>query len=187
VCFEDEAGQHLTPPRGRTWGRRGRTPIVKVAGRSSGRVSIAGLIAVKPGARTRLFYRLRVHRGRKTERRSLSERDYIGLIDAAHQQLGAPIILVWDRLNTHVSAVMKQMIDRRTWLAVVLLPAYAPDLNPTEGVWSHVKRSLANLATLTVDALETLVRNRLKRLQYHPTVLNGFLAETGLAFDALPP
>lgn len=187
MCFEDEAGQHLTPPRGRTWGRRGRTPIVKVAGRSSGRVSIAGLIAARPGARTRLFYRLRVHRRRKNERRSLSERDYIGLIDAAHQQLKAPIILIWDRLNTHVSKTMKQLIAERTWLTVVLLPAYAPDLNPTEGVWSHVKRSLANLATLTVDALEKLVRNRLKRLQYRPTTLDGFIAETGLAFDSQPP
>jgi transposase len=187
VCFEDEAGQHLTPPRGRTWGRRGQTPIVRVAGRSSGRVSIAGLIAVRPGARTRLFYRLRIHRRRKNERRSLSERDYIGLIDAAHQQLRAPIILVWDRLNTHISATMKQMIAERAWLTVVLLPAYAPDLNPVEGVWSHVKRSLANLAALSVDALETLIRNRLKRLQYRSAVLNGIVAETGLTFNPPPP
>ncbi|MER6549679.1 IS630 family transposase [Streptomyces sp. NPDC001250] len=187
VCFEDEAGQHLTPPRGRTWGRRGQSPIVKVAGRSSGRVSIAGVIAVRPGARMRLIYRVRIHRGRKNERRSLSERDYIGLIDAAHQQLRAPIILVWDRLNTHVSATMKQMIAERAWLTVVLLPAHAPDLNPVEGVWSHVKRSLANLAALTVDALEKLIRNRLKRLQYRPVVLDGFVAETGLTFDPLPP
>ncbi|MFG3207393.1 transposase [Streptomyces sp. NPDC048192] len=151
VCFEDEAGQHLTPPRGRTWGRRGQTPIVKVAGRSSGRASIAGLIAVRPGARTRLLYRLRIHCGRKNERRSLSERDYIGVVDAAHQQLRAPIILIWDRLNTHVSATMKQMIAQRARLTVVLLPAYAPDLNPVEDVWSHVKRSLANLAAHTVS------------------------------------
>jgi hypothetical protein len=48
-------------------------------------------------------------------------------------------------------------------------------------LWSHVKRSLANLATLTVDALEKLVRNRLKRF------LDGFVAETGLTFDPQPP
>jgi hypothetical protein len=59
-----------------------------------------------------------------------------------------------------------------------------------EGVSSHAKRSLANLAnlaTLSVDALEVLVRNRLKRLQYHPTVLDGFVPETGLTFDPQPP
>lgn len=104
MCFEDEAGCNLTPPRSRTWGRRGVTPVIKVAGRSSGRVSIAGMIAARPGARTRWFYRLRGHRpGRRKERKSLSEVDYVGLVDAAHQQLKAPIILIWDRLNTHVS------------------------------------------------------------------------------------
>lgn len=187
VCFEDEAGQNLTPPRGRTWGRRGVTPIVRVNGRGTGRVSIAGIVAVAPGRRPRLFYRLRVHRGRKGERRSLAETDYIGLIDAAHQQLGAPIILVWDRLNTYRSKTMQQMIAARDWLTVVLLPSYAPDLNPAEAVWSHLKRSLANLAAVSIDKLEALVRNRLKSLQYRPDTLNGFLAETGLTFDPQPP
>jgi hypothetical protein len=160
---------------------------VAVNGRSSGRVSIAGLIAVRPGARTRLWYRIRVHRGRKGERKSMSERDYIGLIDAAHQQLKAPIILIWDRLNTHRSKTMTQMVAARDWLTVVLLPPYAPDLNPAEGVWSHLKRSLANLAAITVDRLEALVRTRLKRLQYRATVLDGFLAEIGLTFEPQPP
>ena len=158
-----------------------------VNGRSSGRVSIAGLVAARPGSRTRLLYRIRVHRGRKGERRSMSERDYIGLIDAAHHQLKAPIILIWDRLNTHRSKTMTAMIDARDWLTVVLLPPYAPDLNPAEGVWSHLKRSLANLAAITVDRLEALVRTRLKRLQYSPAVLDGFVAETGLTLDPLPP
>ncbi|GAA3083213.1 hypothetical protein GCM10020000_81650 [Streptomyces olivoverticillatus] len=110
-----------------------------------------------------------------------------GLTPIVHQQLRAPIILVWDRLNTHFSATMEQMIAQRAWLTVVLLPAYAPDLKPVEGVCSHVERSLANPAALTVDALETLIRNLLKRLQYRPAVLDGFVAETGLAFNPLPP
>lgn len=62
ICFEDEAGFTRKPPRGRTWGRRGRTPVVTVSGRRSGRLSVAGLIAVRPGSRTRLCHRLRTHR-----------------------------------------------------------------------------------------------------------------------------
>ena len=54
-------------------------------------------------------------------------------------------------------------------------------------MWSHVKRSLANLAAVSVDTLETLVRTRLKSLQYRPSVLDGFVAETTLAFDPRPP
>ena len=49
LCFEDESGQGLRPPKGRTWGRRGHTPVVKVTGGSNRRVSLAALIAIKPG------------------------------------------------------------------------------------------------------------------------------------------
>jgi hypothetical protein len=40
------------------------------------------------------------------------------LLDAAHQQLGGPLVLVWDNLNTHVSAAMKELIAARDWLTV---------------------------------------------------------------------
>ncbi|MET8289496.1 transposase [Streptomyces sp. NPDC005132] len=136
------------------------------------------------GHLTRLCHRLRVHRSGKDERRSLGERDYIQLLDGVHQLVKAPIVLVWDRLNTHVSRAMR---DERNWLTVFLLPAYSPELNPVEGLWAHVKRSLANLATVALDRLETLVRNRLKRLQYRPAILDGFLAGTGLDLDPPPP
>jgi len=96
VCFEDEAGQNLRPPRARTWAPRGQTAAVRVSGKGSGRVSVAGLTCYKLGARSRLFYRVRSHRGRKGERRSMSEADYAHLVTAAHQQLSALLILVWD-------------------------------------------------------------------------------------------
>ena len=41
---------------------------------------------------------------------------------------------------------MKQFIARHEWLTVVQLPAYAPQLNPVEGIWSLVRRDLANTA-----------------------------------------
>ena len=180
LVFEDEAGQTLRPPKARTWGRRGHTPVIPVSGKGSGRVSIAGLACYRPGERSRLIYRTIMHRGRKNERRSFSERDYIDLIDAAHQQLNGPIVLVWDNLNTHVSAAMRQMIDARDWLHVIRLPAYAPDLNPVEAVWSHLKRSIGNLAVRGVDQLQNIIKNRLKSMQYRADLLDSFLAHTGL-------
>jgi DDE superfamily endonuclease len=133
LCFEDEAGQSLRPPKARTWARRGRTPVAVVSGKGSGRVSAAGMTCYKPGTRSRFFYRIRIHTGRKGERRSMSEADYAGLITAAHQQLHAPLILCWDNLNTHVSGVMRTMLQaHRDWLTVVQMPSYAPDLNPVE-------------------------------------------------------
>ena len=146
IVFEDEAGQNLRPPKARTWAPRGCTPVVRVSGKGSGRVSVAGLVCLKPGSRGRLFYRVRVHRGRKGERRSMSEADYAGLITAAHQHLHAPLILIWDNLNTHISATMRTFISSHPdWLTEVRLPAYAPDLNPVEGAWANMKNGLGNL------------------------------------------
>jgi hypothetical protein len=95
LIFEDESGQGLRPPRGRTWGRRGHTPVVTVTGAHNTRVSLAALIAVRPGHRPRLIYR--VHRGRgrgKDQRKGFTEADYAGLLDAAHHQLGGPLVVV---------------------------------------------------------------------------------------------
>ena len=189
ICFEDEAGQALRPPKARTWGRRGHTPVAVVSGKGSGRVSVAGMTCYRAGTRSRFFYRIRVHTGRKGERRSLSEADYAGLVTAAHQQLHAPLILVWDNLNTHLSGVMHAFTGaHQDWLTVVQLPAYAPDLNPVEGAWANMKNSLGNLgACSTPGQLATIVKNRLKRVQYRPELINGFLAQTGLSLEPEPP
>jgi len=187
ICFEDEAGQSLRPSKARTWSRRGRTPVVSVSGKGSGRVSMAGLIAARPGLRTRLFYRIHVYRGRKSERKGLGETDYIRLLCAVHAQLRAPIVLVWDNDNRHVSAVMQRFVAGHDWLTVVQLPAYAPELNPTESVWSHVKRGLGNLAACGIDQLAAIVRTRLKSIQYRPGLIDAFIAETGLVIQPQPP
>ena len=188
LCFEDEAGQTLRPPEARTWAPRGRTPIVRVSGKGSGRVSVAGLACYRPGARARLFYRARVHRGRNGERRSMSEADYAGLVTAAHNQLHAPVILIWDNLNTHISAVMRAFIEAHAdWLTQARLPAYAPDLNAVEGAWANLKNGLGNLAVHDVDQLTAIIKNRLKSIQYRPALIDAFLAQTGLTLEPEPP
>ena len=119
LVFEDEPGQGLRPPKGRTWGRRGRTPVVTVTGGSNKRVSLAALIAVKPGQRARLIYRVHASRHRDGDKRKgFTEADYARLLDAAHQQLGGPLVLVWDNLNTHTSRVMRDLVLGRDWLTV---------------------------------------------------------------------
>src|SRR4051812_42074496 len=115
------------------------------------------------------------------------EDDYAALIAAAHAQLQAPIILVWDNLNVHRSAAMRRFCDAHDWLTVVQLPAYAPELNATEGVGAHVKRDLGNLLAGTLDQLAASAKSLLKRIQYRPELIDGFRAQTGLALDAQPP
>ncbi len=74
--------------------------MIPVSGKGSGRISVAGLVCLKPGQRPRLLYRIKVHHRRKGERASFAETDYIALLDAAHQYLKASIVVVWDNLNT---------------------------------------------------------------------------------------
>jgi transposase len=150
--------------------------VVRVAGGANRRVSLAALLAIKPGQRPRLIYR--THHGHR--RKGFTEADYARLLDAAHQQLAGPLVVVWDNLGTHVSGAMTGLITARDWLTVYRLPPYAHELNPVELVWSHLKRSLSNLAKRNLPQLTALIKTRLKRMQYRPGLLSGFLTSTGL-------
>ncbi|MFJ5270495.1 hypothetical protein [Streptomyces sp. NPDC088358] len=52
-------------------------------------------------------------------------------------------------------------------------------------MWSHLKRSPANLTKHSLDQLTALVRTRLKRMQYRPRLVEGLIAKSGLDFQ--PP
>jgi hypothetical protein len=128
-----------------------------------------------------------VHRGprRGEKRKGFTEADCARLLDDAHQQLGGPLVLVWDNLNTHISRVMRDLIAARAWLTVFQLPPYASEPNPVESVWSHLKRSLANLAKRDIAQLTALAKTRLRRMQHQPGLVEGFLAGTRLDLTPL--
>ncbi|MFC3982704.1 transposase [Streptosporangium jomthongense] len=185
LYWEDECGQNLRPPQARTWAPCGRTPVVTVTGKGYGRVAVVGLVCAKPGQRTRLMYRVLVRRGQPGEVKGFGPAQFARLLDAAHAQLGGRLVLVWDNDRRHLSRAMRAAIEARAWLTVFRLPAYAPELNPAEGVWSVLKRGLANLAAHDVDQLTMLVKTKLKRMQYRPALLDGFIAQTGLILEPL--
>jgi putative transposase len=158
--------------------------VVTVTGGHDTRVSLAALIATRPGRPPRLIWR--THRARRGDKRKgFTETDYARLLDAAHQQLHGPVVLVWDNLNTHVSHAMAELVAARDWLTVFQLPPYASELNPVEPVWSNLKRSLANLTKHDIDQLTALIKTRLRRMQYRPGLLDGFLAKTHLDLTPL--
>ncbi|GHG45084.1 hypothetical protein Shyd_85510 [Streptomyces hydrogenans] len=79
---------------------------------------------------------------------------------------------------------MKEFIAANAeWLTVFQLPAYAPDLHPTKGIWALVKHDLGNLAAADLGEITRAVKHRLKKLQYHPDLLDGCIAATGLSLD----
>ncbi|MEU3169286.1 hypothetical protein [Streptosporangium sp. NPDC006930] len=75
-------------------------------------------------------------------------------------------------------------IDAHTsWLLVYRFPAHAPELNLAEEVRACLRDKLLNLAVDGIDQLTLVIRSKLKRLQYQPTLLDGFVTETGLSLQ----
>jgi transposase len=71
---------------------------------------------------------------------------------------------------------------QRSWLVVERLPAYAPELNPTEGLWSSLKAvELANLVAPTLAAVIQQAHRGIKRVRQTPHLASSFLRHAGLS------
>ncbi|MEU9380218.1 transposase [Streptomyces sp. NPDC048279] len=93
-------------------------------------------------------------------------------------------MLVWDNVRLHLTAGMREWAAANVHLLTIFqLPAYAPDLNPQEGIWSLVKGEVGNLAAADLAQITKAVKRRLKQIQYRPDTVDGCLAGTGLAID----
>ena len=95
--------------------------------------------------------------------------------------------MIWDDLNTHVCAAMMKFFAKQDWLTVYQLPAYSPALNPTDGIWSLVRRALANIAFADLAHFEDAIRQRLGVIQRQPELINGCLTAIGLRVRPEPP
>jgi transposase len=95
---------------------------------------------------------------------------------------GEKATLIWDGLPAHRSRKMGDWINQqRSWLVVERLPAYAPDLNPVEGVWSNLKgMELANLTSEHLGELIATARAGIDRIRRTPNLAYGFLHGCGL-------
>ena len=144
-------------------------------------MNIAGAACFRPGGRPHLFYKLHVYRRRKGEAKGFTWQDYRDLIIAAHRELSSPLVWIWDNLNIHLAPELAEFAEEnQAWLRIYRMPAYAPELNPAEGVWSLLKRAIANFAAADLDGLVRLVKRKLKKIQYRPHLIDGCLAGTGL-------
>jgi transposase len=98
-----------------------------------------------------------------------------------HRRLG-PLTVVWDRGPIHDKAKVVQ-----AWLAdhpgvkTEKRPAYAPTLNPDEGVWGWAKYGrLSNLAASDTEEIWDNVVEELVTAKHSPKLLNGFIQATEL-------
>ncbi len=189
LCFEDEAGQTLRPPKARTWAPPRPHPRGRGV-RQGLRAGVGSGDDLLPARCPQpvLLPDPRPHAAAKASAARCPKPTTQPWSPPRTHQLHAPVILCWDNLNTHVSAVMRTLhrsapglADRRPAARV------CPELNPVEGAWSNMKNSLGNLASGTPHQLAAIIKNRLKRIQYRPALIDGFLAQTGLSLEPEPP
>ena len=101
----------------------------------------------------------------------------------AHLGRDAKVTLLWDGLPSHRSRDMTRFTaDCRSWLRVERLPAYAPELNPVEGLWGNVKGTeLANRCPDTIDEAMQSACNGLERVGNDTDLCFALLRHAGLS------
>lgn len=108
----------------------------------------------------------------------------IGALGELRQFLGGQkATLVWDGLPAHRSKLMHTWLRRqRPWLVVEPLPAYAPELNPVEPLWSSLKGvELANLAGDSLDDVIAAAERGIQRIRGTHYLPFSFLRHSGLS------
>jgi hypothetical protein len=96
---------------------------------------------------------------------------------------GEKATLLWDGLPAHRSTAMGAWLAaQRSWLVVERLPAYAPELNPVEGLWSNLKAvELANLTGPTLAEVIGQAHQGIDRVRGTPHLAYSFLRHAGLS------
>jgi transposase len=129
IFFLDEAGFQSDPILGRTYGLKGKTPVVETSGQ---RQSINVISAVN--ARGEFWA--------ATYDGKLDAVSFVQFLKDFMKSQGGRVFLVLDGLAVHkAKTVMHYLASLKGRLELHPLPPYCPDLNPDEFVWSHMKNN----------------------------------------------
>ncbi|MFJ8389415.1 transposase [Streptomyces sp. NPDC094438] len=108
------------------------------------------------------------------------------LIQMVHLQPGIPVAWVWDNVNVHLQQEIFDFAkEHKDWLVIFHLPPYAPEINPQEGIWSLLKRGLADLAAADLAHLTRVIKRKPKKFQYRPHLITGCLPTAGPDLDGM--
>jgi len=118
-----------------------------------------------------------------TRRRSMTGQDSSIFLRRLSDYLNQKSLIIWDQLNIHRAEEVKTL-PSCGWARLIHLeefPAYAPDLNPGEGVWKHLKHyELRNLCGVNLDHLEIELALAIRRMRRRPELIRSFFAQTEL-------
>jgi transposase len=96
------------------------------------------------------------------------------------RQIPGPLVVLLDNGGIHRGEPVQELLGRTSRLHLEPFPPYAPELNPDEGVWHHLKAHLANGRPDTSAALMDVLTEEVCRLAASPSLLRGCIAQSEL-------
>lgn len=165
----DESGKSVMPVVVATWAPRGKTPRLTHLFRD---VRVALIGAITPAGK--LHYRLSRHRIRSAE--------VIEFLEHLLRLIRGRIELFWDGGSIHTAKVVERFLEEHKGrLRTHFFPAYAPEVNPQELVWQHLKYvELRNVCPTSAEELIAETRAGMERIRHHPELIPAFFEHAGL-------
>lgn len=152
----------------RTWAPKGETPVLQYHFNWHQLSVIAGITF------TRFYFRLFPG--------AIKGPQIVEFLHALGHQLRRPLLVIWDGLPAHRCRVVHDYLESLNGaIQIEQLPAYAPELNPTEYIWGHLKQhELDNYCAANFAELQHRARGRLRSMQRRPTLITAFWQQAEL-------
>jgi len=171
IFFWDESGFRADTVHGKTWGVRGRRPVVHRPGERQS-------IGAASGVSAKGAFWFCTYSG------ALNAELFVELLKQMMRHRKKPVYLVLDSLPAHKKDWVKEYAaSTKGKLELHFLPGYAPDLNPDESVWSHVKRTgVARRPLRKGEKLRDMIEKQLATLKRTPALLRSFFQVPSVAY-----
>ena len=171
IYFWDESGFRADHVQGKTWAKKGHTPVISVPGQRQS-VSAASALSSK-GA-----FWFATYPG------ALNGELFVALLRKLMYRRRKPLHLVLDSLPAHKSRVLKAYVAAtRGKLTLHYLPGYAPELNPDELVWSYAKRTgRARRPLQRGEKLAPQVAAQLAEIGHNPALVRSFFRHPSVTY-----
>jgi transposase len=171
IYFWDESGFRADHVQGKTWAKKGHTPVISVPGQRQS-ISAASALSSK-GA-----FWFATYPG------ALNGELFVALLKKLMYRRRKPLHLVLDSLPAHKARVLKAYVaGTRGKLTLHYLPGYAPELNPDELVWSYAKRTgRARRPLRKGEKLQPRVQAQLQQIKANPKLIRSFFKHPSVAY-----
>lgn len=172
LVFTDEAGFLLIPTVRKTWSPVGETPVVRHR-YAHDRVSAISGIAVSPKrCHCTLYCQLYED--------NIQGDEVAAFLRQLLRQIPGHLVVLLDNGGIHHGEPVQDLLGHTSRLHLAPFPPYAPELNPDEGVWNHLKARLANGRPDTQAELMDVLAEEICRLAASPPLLRGCIEHSDL-------